>query len=173
MASDLASDCGALALGEYPGDGENVRYNEDIFVGYRYVDRYGVKPQFHFGHGLSYTRFSYGKPTVDKKELAEGDTVNIVIPVTNIGSRHGKETVQLYVHDDKASVIRPVKELKGFDKLSLAPGETKHAVFRLTAEDLSFYDESSGSWKAEPGTFQVLIGASSNDIRRNIQIRLK
>ena len=68
---------------------------------------------------------------------------------------------------------RPVKELKGFDKLSLAPGETKHAVFRLTAEDLSFYDESSGSWKAEPGTFQVLIGASSNDIRRNIQIRLK
>lgn len=168
-----ASDCGALALGEYPGDGENVRYNEDIFVGYRYVDRYGVKPQFHFGHGLSYTRFSYGKPAVDKKELTKGDTINISIPVTNTGSRYGKETVQLYVHDDKASVIRPVKELKGFDKLSLAPGETKHAVFRLTAQDLSFYDESSGSWKAEPGTFQVLIGASSNDIRRNIQIRLK
>lgn len=168
-----ASDCGALVMGEYPGDGENVHYNEDIFVGYRYVDKYGVKPQFHFGHGLSYTRFTYGRPNVSKKEFAKGDTIEISVPVTNTGSRHGKETVQLYVHDDKASVIRPEKELKGFDKLTLAPGETRYAVFHITADDLSFYDEKNGGWTTEPGTFKLLIGSSSNDIRENIQIRLK
>lgn len=168
-----ASDCGALAMGEYPGDGVNVRYNEDIFVGYRYVDKYGVNPQFHFGHGLSYTRFSYGKPDISKRELTNGDTIEISVPVMNIGPRHGKETVQLYVRDDKASVVRPEKELKGFDKLDLAPGETKYARFRISYRDLCFYDDKSGGWTAEPGTFRLLIGASSNDIRESIRIRLK
>ena len=173
-------DIGAHKLGEYPGvlrtDGSNIldeKYNEGIFVGYRWADKEKTKPLFPFGHGLSYTTFKYGKAVADKKVMGQDEVLTVTVPVTNAGSREGSEVVQLYISDLKSSLPRPVKELKGFDKLSLAPGETKHAVFRLTAEDLSFYDESSGSWKAEPGTFQVLIGASSNDIRRNIQIRLK
>lgn len=94
------------------------------------------------------------------------------MPVTNVGSRRGKEVVQLYVHDEKASVPRPVKELKGFVKLDLAPGETRNAVFSITARDLSFYDETSRNWKAEPGVFKLLIGASSFDIRDGISITL-
>ena len=165
-------ECGAIAMGEYPGDGKNVSYNEDIFVGYRYVDKYNVKPQFHFGHGLSYTKFRYGQPVADKMKILSGDTIKIVMPVTNIGSRSGKEVVQLYVQDEKASVPRPVKELKGFVKLNLAPGETRNAVFCITARDLSFYDETSRSWKAEPGVFKLLIGASSLDIKRSLSISL-
>ena len=165
-------ECGAIAMGEYPGDGKNVSYNEDIFVGYRYVDKYNVKPQFHFGHGLSYTKFRYGQPVADKTKILSGDTIKIVMPVTNIGSRSGKEVVQLYVQDEKASVPRPVKELKGFVKLNLAPGETRNAVFCITARDLSFYDETSRSWKAEPGVFKLLIGASSLDIKRSLSISL-
>lgn len=165
-------DCGAIAMGEYPGDGKNVNYNEDIFVGYRYVDKFGVKPQFHFGHGLSYTKFRYGKPIADKTKIHYGDTIKITVPVTNVGNLRGKEVVQLYVHDEKASVPRPVKELKGFVKLDLAPGETKNAVFSISSRDLSFYDEASQCWKAEPGGFKLMIGASSSDIRSNLSITL-
>lgn len=167
-----ASDCGASAIGEYPGDSLNVCYNEDIFVGYRYVDKYGVTPQFHFGHGLSYTTFSYGKPVVNRKEFDRGDTIEITVPVRNTGDRPGKETVQLYVRDDKASVIRPEKELKGFDKVELAPGETKNAHFCISAGDLSFYDDRQGRWIAEPGTFSLLVGSSSCDIRCSLKIRM-
>ena len=166
------NDCGAIAMGEYPGDGKNVRYNEGIFVGYRYVDKFGVKPQFHFGHGLSYTKFRYGKPIADKTKIHYGDTIKITVPVTNVGNRSGKEVVQLYVHDEKASVPRPVKELKGFVKLDLAPGETKNAVFSISSRDLSFYDEASQCWKAEPGGFKLMIGASSSDIKCNLSITL-
>ena len=165
-------DCGAIAMGEYPGDGKNVRYNEGIFVGYRYVDKFDVKPQFHFGHGLSYTKFRYGKPIADKTKIHYGDTIKITVPVTNVGNLSGKEVVQLYVHDEKASVPRPVKELKGFVKLDLAPGETKNAVFSISSRDLSFYDEASQCWKAEPGGFKLMIGASSSDIRSNLSITL-
>lgn len=165
-------DCGAIAIGEYPGDGKNVHYNEDIFVGYRYVDKFKVEPQFHFGHGLSYTKFHYGKPTADNMKIQDGDTINITVPITNTGNRSGKEVVQLYVHDEKASVPRPVKELKGFVKLDLAPGETKNAVFCITTRDLSFYDEGSERWVAEPGVFKLLIGSSSSDIRGRIAITL-
>ena len=94
------------------------------------------------------------------------------MPVTNIGSRSGKEVVQLYVQDEKASVPRPVKELKGFVKLDLAPGETRNAVFSISARDLSFYDETARCWKAEPGAFKLMIGASSSDIKCNLSITL-
>ena len=166
------NDCGAIAMGEYPGDGKNVRYNEGVFVGYRYVDKFDVKPQFHFGHGLSYTKFRYGKPIADKTKIHYGDTIKITVPITNVGNLSGKEVVQLYVHDEKASVPRPVKELKGFVKLDLAPGETKNAVFSISSRDLSFYDEASQCWKAEPGGFKLMIGASSSDIRSNLSITL-
>ena len=159
-------------MGEYPGDGKNVTYKEDIFVGYRYVDKFNVKPQFHFGHGLSYTKFRYGKPMADKMKILSSDTIKITVPVTNIGSRSGKEVVQLYVQDEKASVPRPVKELKGFVKLNLAPGETREAIFCITARDLSFFDESTGCWRAEPGVFKLLIGASSSDIKSNLSVTL-
>ena len=105
-------------------------------------------------------------------KLHSGDTIKISVPVTNVGNRSGKEVVQLYVHDEKASVPRPVKELKGFVKLDLAPGETKNAVFSISSRDLSFYDEASQCWKAEPGGFKLMIGASSSDIKCNLSITL-
>lgn len=166
------SDCGAIALGEYPGDGNNVKYNEDIFVGYRYIDKEKITPAFPFGHGLSYTRFSYGKPTLSSKTLTVNDTLFLEIPITNVGMIPGKETVQLYIQDNKSSLPRPVKELKGFDKLHLAPGETKGANFTITNEDLKFFDDNKGKWISEPGTFTLHIGASSKDIRQLVQIRL-
>ena len=170
-------DCGAIALGEYPGDGDKVRYLEDIYVGYRYVDREDISPAFPFGHGLSYTSFSYGTPRLSRSEMSASDTLEIRIPVKNTGKRPGRETVQLYVSDLESSLPRPVKELKGFDKLTLAPGETAEAVIRLTADDLSFYDPSGycgrGGWVAEPGRFRLLIGSSSRDIRRKAEITLR
>lgn len=163
-------DCGAIAEGEYPGDGENVRYNEDIFVGYRYVDMKGMRVEYPFGHGLSYTEFSYGKPVVSKRNVSVGDSIEVFMPITNIGEKEGKEIVQLYVADIKSSLPRPMKELKGFVKLKLQPGETGIARFVLTPEDLSFYDDRKKEWVEEPGEFRLLLGASSADIRKKIEI---
>lgn len=166
-------DCGAIACGEYPGDGKRVHYNEDIFVGYRYVDRTGVKPAFPFGHGLSYTRFGYGRPSVDRKVIAVGDSVSVSVPVTNIGNREGKETVQLYVSDVESSLPRPVKELKGFAKINLSPGETGMLRFILTPEDFSYYDDRNSGWIEEPGKFRLLFGSSSADIRQELEIEVR
>lgn len=166
-------DCSAIAHGEYPGDGKSVHYNEDIFVGYRYVDRSGVRPAFPFGHGLSYTDFRYGRPSVNRKVIAVGDSVTVSIPVTNTGNREGKETVQLYVSDIKSSLPRPVKELKGFEKINLTPGETGLLRFILTPEDLSYYDDRKGGWIEEPGKFRLMFGSSSADIRQELEIELR
>lgn len=167
------ADCGAIACGEYPGDGKRVHYNEDIFVGYRYVDKNGVKPAFPFGHGLSYTRFGYGRPSVAGKVIARGDSVSVSIPVTNTGNREGKETVQLYVSDLKSSLPRPVKELKGFAKINLSPGETGMLRFILTPEDFSYYDNRNSGWIEEPGKFRLLFGSSSADIRQELEIEVR
>lgn len=168
-----ASDCGAFVMGEYPGDGENVHYDEDIFVGYRYVEKYGVKPQFSFGHGLSYTNFEYGKASLSRNIIAQDDSIEVKVPITNIGKRSGKEIVELYVRDEKSTVIRPEKELKGFDKIELAPGETKEARFIISVRDLSFYDERQGCWIAEPGKFEALIGSSSDNIKAKAVFELQ
>ncbi|MDD6895485.1 MAG: glycoside hydrolase family 3 C-terminal domain-containing protein [Prevotellaceae bacterium] len=149
----------------YPGVDDQVYYKEGIYVGYRHFDTRKVKPQFPFGFGLSYTTFKYGKPTLS------GNTVSV--SVTNTGTREGKETVQLYVGDVKCSVDRPVKELKGFEKVSLAPGETKTVSFTIAPRDLQFFDEATHQWKSEPGKFKLYIGASSADIRGVVDYELK
>jgi len=158
-------DNSAFALGDYPGDGENVDYKEGIFVGYRYADKYKVKPLFCFGHGLSYTTFKYGDIKLSSETLSEGDKMKVTIPITNIGSRQGKEVVQLYISDLECSVPRPVKELKGFVKLDLQPQETKIAEFEIDKSALSFFDANKHAWVVEPGKFEILIGSSSRDIR--------
>ena len=152
----------------YPGVNDQVYYKEGIYVGYRHFDTKKVQPQFPFGFGLSYTTFKYGKPTVK----ANGENFEVKVSVTNSGSREGKEVVQLYVGDLKCSVDRPVKELKGFEKVSLAPGETKVVEFTITPRDLQFYDEQSHQWKSEPGKFKAYIGASELDIRGAVEFTL-
>lgn len=174
--------CGAHRLGEYPGHpaidklGNEVMdmpYNEGIFVGYRFTDRNKLKPTFPFGHGLSYTTFKYGKPSIDHAKGTLDDTFTVTIPVSNTGAREGKETVQLYISDLKSSVERPVKELKGFSKVSLKPGETKDVTISFKASDLGFFDAAKHQWVVEPGKFEAVIGASAADIRGRVPFELR
>ena len=173
-------DVGAHKLGEYPGtprsDGSPIvdqKYNEGIFVGYRWADKEKTKPLFSFGHGLSYTTFAYGKAVADKKVMGQDETLTITLPVTNTGSREGSEVIQLYISDLKSSLPRPVKELKGFSKIKLAPGETREVTFTIGKEALSFFDDTRHEWVAEPGKFEALVGASSTDIRNRVAFELK
>ncbi|WP_455636436.1 glycoside hydrolase family 3 C-terminal domain-containing protein [Parabacteroides sp.] len=173
-------DVGAHKLGEYPGtprnDGSNIvdeKYNEGIFVGYRWADKEKTKPLFPFGHGLSYTTFTYGKAVADKKVMGTDDVLTVTVPVTNSGSREGSEVVQLYIGDLKSSLPRPVKELKGFCKVKLAPGETKEVTFTIAKEALSFFDDIRHEWVAEPGKFEAIIAASATDIKSKVPFELK
>ena len=161
------TDCGAHAFDElsYPGDSIKQEYKEDILVGYRWHDTKKVPALFPFGHGLSYTTFTYGKPMASAKAMAADGMLTVTVAVKNTGSIAGKEIVQLYVGDDKCSVLRPVKELKHFAKVALAPGEEKNVTFTLTPDDLKFYDEASAAWKYEPGKFKAYVCASSADVR--------
>lgn len=169
------TDCGAHAFGElsYPGDSIRQEYKEDILVGYRWHDTKKIPALFPFGHGLSYTTFTYGKPTASAKTIAADGTLTVTVAVKNAGRVAGKEVVQLYVGDDRCSVLRPVKELKHFAKIALEPGEEKSVTFTLTPDDLKFYDETSSGWKYEPGKFKAYIGASSTDIRGAVSFELK
>uniref|UniRef100_UPI00359F5004 glycoside hydrolase family 3 C-terminal domain-containing protein n=1 Tax=Prevotella heparinolytica TaxID=28113 RepID=UPI00359F5004 len=140
-------DVPAHSLGEYTGAQSesviDIRYNEGIFVGYRWADKQKkVKPLFPFGHGLSYTTFEYGKPTVDSKVMTAGGTLTVKVTVSNTGAREGQEVVQLYISDKKSSLPRPVKELKGFQKIKLAPGEVREVSFVIDREALSFFDDA-------------------------------
>lgn len=173
--------CGAHKLGEYPGHpgidelGNKVMdmpYNEGIFVGYRFTDKNKLKPTFPFGHGLSYTEFKYGKASIDRTSGTADDTFTVTVPVTNIGDRAGKETVQLYISDLKSTLPRPVKELKGFRKISLQPGETADVKFEITSDALKFFDPDKHAWVCEPGAFEALIGASATDIRTKAGFKL-
>lgn len=169
------TDCGAHAFDElsYPGDSIKQEYKEDILVGYRWHDTKKVPALFPFGHGLSYTTFTYGKPVASAKAMAADGTLTVTIAVKNTGSIAGKEIVQLYVGDDKCSVLRPVKELKHFAKVALAPGEEKSVTFTLTPDDLKFYDEASAAWKYEPGKFKAYVCASSADIRGVVSFEMQ
>lgn len=168
-------DNSAHAFGtiSYPGDSINEKYLDDVLVGYRWHDTKKIPARYAFGHGLSYTTFEYGKATASAREMTPDGTITVSIPVRNTGDREGKEIVQLYIGDEKASVLRPVKELKGFDKITLAPGQEKTVTFTITPDDLKFYDEKTGSWVAEPGKFRAYIGASSTDIRATVPFELK
>jgi beta-glucosidase len=149
----------------YPGENGKVLYGEGIFVGYRYYDVKRIEPVFPFGHGLSYTNFEYSNLTISPQQLKMDDSLRVSVDIKNTGEREGKEVIQLYLCDVESSLVRPPKELKGFKKVRLLPGETKTIPFDLGKEHLSFYDPSQGDWVAEPGEFEVLIGSSSRDIR--------
>ena len=173
------NQCGAHAMNAYPGvwrEGQQIideEYKEGVYVGYRWVDKQKAKPLFPFGYGLSYTTFSLGKATADKKQITANDQISFTVSVTNTGNRAGAETVQLYVSDKKASVDRPVKELKAFQKVYLQPGESRDVTLTIGRDALSFFDEASGQWKAEPGTFEALIGTSSQNLPTKCSFELK
>ncbi|MGN1228427.1 MAG: glycoside hydrolase family 3 C-terminal domain-containing protein, partial [Prevotella sp.] len=169
---------GAHALGAYPGtwrSDEKIideEYKEDIFVGYRWADKNKLVPLFPFGHGLSYTSFEYGKASVEQSS----DDISLFTlhsSIKNTGSRSGSETVQLYIRDVKSSLPRPVKELKGFQKITLAPGESRDITFTIDKSMLSFYDDSKGEWVMEPGRFEAFIGASAGDIKVKVAFEVK
>ena len=175
-------DVGAHKLGEYPGNKEdldakrdtvNATYHEDIFVGYRWADKEKIKPLFPFGHGLSYTTFAYGKPSADKKTMTADDTISFTVNVKNTGTCEGQEVVQLYISDKKSSLPRPIKELKGFKKIRLAPGEEKAVTLTIDRKALSFFDDIRHEWVAEPGKFEAIIGSSSKDIRGIVPFELR
>jgi beta-glucosidase len=155
----------------YPGTME-VLYGEGIFVGYRYYDMKDVEPLFPFGFGLSYTTFGYS--TLSAPANADsGKPFKVSVRVKNTGKRAGREIVQLYVHDVKSSLVRPPKELKGFQKVELQPGEAKTVEFTLDFRSFAFYDPYKREWVAEPGEFEILVGASSRDIRAKARLTLK
>ena len=171
-------DVGAHQLGDYPGrqreDGIfDEKYNESIFVGYRWTDKQKIRPLFPFGHGLSYTTFAYGKATVNKKVMKIDEQIVITVPITNTGKRIGSEIVQLYISDLKSSLPRPVKELKGFSKIQLAPGETQEVTFLIDKQALSFFNDSRHEWVAEPGKFEAQIAASATDIKSKVTFELE
>ena len=182
-------DCGANSFGaeSYPGIEEDVEdvvaipgsvieggrnpkqvYKEDILVGYRWHDTKKIPALFPFGHGLSYTEFEYGKPVVSGTKISGDGEIVIEVPVTNKGSREGSEVVEMYISDLKSSLPRPVKELKGFGKVRLMPGETGNVRFVITPEALSYFDDKAHQWVVEPGKFKAYVGASSTDIRHTI-----
>lgn len=149
----------------WPGENLKVIYGEGLYIGYRHYERVGIEPLFPFGHGLSYTTFSYGAPTISSLVLTEPDKIMITIPVTNSGSVEGAEIVQAYIHDEESRLPRPEKELQAFDKVFLKPGETKDAILTLDKYSVGYYDTNLNAWIAEAGVFEVLIGASSVDIK--------
>jgi beta-glucosidase len=155
----------------YPGDG-TVIYGEGLFVGYRHFDRAGVAPLFPFGHGLTYTRFGYADLEAPEVVRA-GDPVSVAFTLSNIGQRPGRETAQLYVRPHNPSVERPVKELKAFAKVALAPGESRRVVLTLDARAFAFWDVTSGAWLAEPGVYDLLVGASAAEVALQATIRLE
>lgn len=148
----------------FPGEGNTSTYNEGIYVGYRYYDKKKMDVLFPFGYGLSYTTFSYSNLTLDKTELKDTDTLTVSVDVTNTGSVRGKEVVQLYVSDPESFVGRPVKELRDFAKVDLAPGETKTVTFTLDKRAFAYYNTVIHDWHVETGEFIIMIGKSSRQI---------
>jgi len=165
----------------FPGEDDRVEYREGIFVGYRYYDKKEMEVLFPFGYGLSYTTFEYSDLRLDKKEMTDQDTLRVSVKVKNTGKMPGKEVVQLYVRDVESSVIRPEKELKGFEKVELNPGEEKEVVFTLDKRAFAYYDVELKDWHVESGEYEILVGKSSRDIvlkdtvyvKSTVQIRKK
>ncbi len=172
-------DCGAHATGSYPGTwraNERVideEYKEDIYVGYRWADHKRIRPLFAFGHGLSYTTFRMDGATADKREIVANDSLSFTVSVTNTGQVAGATTIQLYVADKKCSLPRPEKELKAFKKVFLQPGEQRDVRLTIGRSALSFFDDRTQQWTAEPGDFEALLGFSAGDIKKTVRFRLK
>lgn len=155
------------------GNDPQQEYLEDMLVGYRWHDTKKIPALFPFGHGLSFTSFGYGKAISSAKGLHADGKITITIPVTNTGLTEGKETIQLYIQDEKSSLPRPLKELKGFKKVNILPGETVEVCFTITPDDLKFFDDNRHEWIVEPGKFKALIGSSSTDIRSIVPFSYK
>ena len=150
----------------------DIGYDEDIFVGYRWYELKNIKPLYPFGFGLSFSDFSYENLQVLKQEYQSGEDVLVKVRVTNKSDIVGKEIVQLYVRDVEASIARPFKELKGFRKVEFAPKATKETIFKLTQRDFSFWDENTNSWKLEPGTFEIIVGSSSQNVPLKVRVNI-
>lgn len=148
----------------YPGEKDTVEYREGIFVGYRYYDTKKMDVLFPFGHGLSYTTFTYSNMQLSKEKIKDNETVKVKVDVTNSGSRPGKEVIQLYISDIESTVIRPVKELRDFAKVELQPGETKTVEFTLGKRAFAYWNTQLHDWHVETGEFEIIIGKSSRDI---------
>jgi len=158
------------AFGHYPGENLHVDYAEGIYVGYRYYDTKKVEPQFPFGFGLSYTTFAFSEITV--VPMKGEDLAEVSLKVKNTGTRAGVEVVQLYIHDGHSKIDRPERELKGFERVELAPGEEKEVTFPLHRQDLSYWSPEKRTWVTDSGTFEIQVGASSRDIRLRAPLKL-
>ncbi|KAH3997005.1 beta-glucosidase [Parastagonospora nodorum] len=164
------------AYHNWPGENLKTVYGEGIYVGYRHYERSKIAPLFPFGHGLTYTTFEYGTPTVSATVLTEAGEIVVTVPVTNTGRVAAHEIVQAYVKDIKSTLPRPEKELQAFGKVFLQPGETKNVNLKLNKHSVGYFDTSlgqTGAWIAEEGTFEVLVGASSADIRSKVSFEVK
>ena len=173
------NDVGAHKLNTYPGTWRadkkiiDEEYKEGIFVGYRWADKEKTKPLFAFGHGESYTSFKIGKAKASAASITTADSLSFTVSVTNTGKVAGSETVQLYIHDCESSLPRPYKELKGFKKVYLLPGETKEVTITIGNDALSFYDDKAASWTTEPGQFEALVGNASDNIVSKVAFTLR
>ena len=161
-----------IKLGEYPGNGKEVHFNEGLMVGYRYFDTHDVKPMFEFGYGLSYTTFAYSDLEIAPVWNGSEEEFEVAFTITNTGDREGSETAQIYVHQNESRVMRPEKELKGFEKVTLAVGESKRVQTTLPRRALQWWDVENDCWTDEAGKFTLLVGASSRDIRLSGEFEL-
>ena len=156
----------------YPGENGRVRYGEGLFIGYRYYDKKRLAPLFPFGYGLSYTTFSYDNLRLSAAAIAPGESLTVTLELTNTGQCAGQEVVQLYLRDPRAKLARPEKELKGFAKVELQPGESATVTLPLAMRALAYFDDAKAAWVAEAGDFVVLVGASAQDIRAQARFTL-
>lgn len=163
----------AHALGNFPGRDLKVNYEEDILVGYRWFDTKGLPVVYPFGYSLSYTTFDYSNLNTDKETYDQADTIQATFTLTNTGDREGAEVAQLYVSDPVCSVMRPVKELKGFKKVFLKPGESRRITLDIPVSSLAFYSEAQSQFVVEPGEFILQLGASASDIKQRISVEVK
>ncbi|KAI0126905.1 glycoside hydrolase family 3 protein [Xylariales sp. AK1849] len=161
------------AYHNWPGENLRVLYGEGLYIGYRHYDRTHIAPLFSFGHGLSYTSFEYGRVSISQKVLGAEAPIHMIMAVSNTGQVAGAETVQIYVRDEKSTLPRPEKELVAFEKVFLEAGETKHLTIPLDKYAVGYYNDSLSAWIAEEGTFKLLVGASSTDIRQSASFEVK
>jgi beta-glucosidase len=157
----------------FPGDGKTALYREGVFVGYRYYDYKKAEVLFPFGHGLSYTAFAYSNLRLSKNSIKDTETLTVTVDVANTGNTSGKEVVQLYVADKTGTAGRPIRELKGFEKIALAPGETKTASFTLDKRSFAYYHTGLPGWYCAPGEYEISAAASSRDIRLSARVTLR
>jgi len=159
------ADSPAHALNAYPGKDGTVRYEEGLLVGYRWFDTKKVEPLFPFGYGLSYTKFEYSNLKLVKAGTTNGAVARVEFEVKNIGTRPGAEVAQVYIHQNQPGLPRPFKELKGFRKVSLKPGQSRQISVSLDASAFAFYDPTKRGWVTEKGIYTIFVGSSSQEIR--------